>query len=181
MSRGIVARLLTTEEREHLDSLLAPLEGQPGMLLTVLGKIQEHHPQRYLPLEYLGYLAERTGLPASRVLGVATFYSLFNLEPQGKHSLCICRGTACHTRGSQQLLAGTQHKLGLSEAGAEERDAATHATTTARGITVRTVACFGQCALAPVAEIDGRILSRVSERTLERVIDDLTDGHERDG
>jgi hypothetical protein len=54
--------------------------------------------------QILEYIAERTDIPLARIYSVVTFYALFNLEPQGEHTICICRGTACHTRGSRNLL-----------------------------------------------------------------------------
>ena len=49
----------------------------------------------------------------ARVYSVVTFYALFNLDPQGKNTICICRGTACHTRGSRELLESLMFKLGF--------------------------------------------------------------------
>ena len=66
-------------------------------------------------METLEYVAARTGVPQAQVYGVATFYALFNLEPQGTHTVSICRGTACHTRGSRALLERLKLQLGLRE------------------------------------------------------------------
>lgn len=169
--------ILARDEQAFIDGLVAEHSGHPGMLLTVLGKIQNQQPQKYLPIEHLEYLAERTGMAASSIFSVATFYALFNLKPQGKHSVCICRGTACHTRGSQRLLEGVRLKLGLCDADQDDGSADKLTATTADGeFTVRTVACFGQCALAPVAEVDHQILSHVNERALTREVDALKNG-----
>jgi len=167
---------LKREDREFIDSLVSKHRGQPGVLLTILESIQENHPQRYLPEDFLEYLAARMGIPTAQVYSVVTFYSLFNLKPQGRHTVCICRGTACHTRGSLRLLEGVRLQLGLKQE--EEEGSADKMTgTTADGkFTVRTVACFGQCALAPVAEVDHQILGHVSERALEREVEHLRKG-----
>jgi NADH-quinone oxidoreductase subunit E len=167
---------LKREDREFIDSLVSKHRGRPGMLLTILESIQENHPQRYLPEDFLEYLAARMGIPTAQIYSVATFYSLFNLKPQGQHTVCICRGTACHTRGSLRLLEGVRLQLGLRQE--EEEGSADKMTgTTADGkFTVRTVACFGQCALAPVAEVDHRILGHVNERALEREVEHLRKG-----
>jgi len=99
---------------------------------------------------------------------------LFNLRPQGEHSVCICRGTACHTRGSRTLLERVKLQLGLRGDGDDEGSAdKVSATTADRKFTLRTVACFGQCALAPVVEVDHNILGHVNERALEREINVL--------
>ena len=111
-------------------------------------------------MDTLEYVALRTGVPQSQVYGVATFYALFNLDPQGAHTVAICRGTACHTRGSRALLERVKlQKLTL--------------TTPDRRFTIRTVACFGQCALAPVVEVDHAIRGHVKEQGLIREVEAL--------
>jgi NADH-quinone oxidoreductase subunit E len=153
---------------------IASLSGKPGALLGVLEAVQEKNPHKYLPLETLKYIADRMDIPLSRIYSVATFYGLFNLEPQGENTICVCRGTACHTRGSRNLMHSLRLELGLplEESGNGEGDKI--ATTTAdKKFTVRTVACFGQCALAPVVEINHRICGHVNERTLQREVKSL--------
>ena len=140
------------EDQDLLDRIIAEQGDRPGSLLGILEKVQEQHRNKYLPMETLEYVALRTGVPQSQVYGVATFYALFNLDPQGTHTVAICRGTACHTRGSRALLERVKLQLGLHET-AEGADKLT-LTTPDRRYTIRTVACFGQCALAPVVEVD---------------------------
>jgi NADH-quinone oxidoreductase subunit E len=168
---------LTHEDRQFLDQLIAEHAGKPGMLLSILEKIQERQAQKYLPIEYLEHVAERTGIPSAQIYSVATFYSLFNLKPQGKHGICICRGTACHTRGSSRLLDSVRLQLGPFPEDGDEGSADKISTTTADGeFTIQTVACFGQCALAPVVEVDHQIRSHVNERALNREIETLRHG-----
>ncbi len=166
---------LPAEDQEFIDKLLTQHDGRPGMLLSLLEEIQERQPQKYLPLEVLEYLAAKTGIPRARIHSVATFYALFNLRPQGEHSVCICRGTACHTRGSRQLLERLKLQLGLKEQEEGSADKLSMTTPDHR-FTVRTVACFGQCALAPVVEVDHAILGHVNERTLEREVETIRKG-----
>lgn len=143
--------------------------GRPGALLAILQAVQNRNPQKYLPREAIAYVAERSGVPLSQVYGVATFYALFNLRPQGRNTICVCRGTACHTRGSKDLLDKLQLHLGLVGGEDDEAESEAIATTTPDGaITLRTVACFGQCALAPVVEVNHAIFGHMNERTLER-------------
>lgn len=161
---------LTADEQDYLDRLIVRHRGRPGMLLNILEEIQESQPKKFLPLDYLEYLSSRTGIPGAQIYSVATFYALFNLKPQGRHTVCICRGTACHTRGSKALLDRLKLLLGMDE-GEDGGGADKLTATTPDGqFTLRTVACFGQCALAPVVEIDHAILGHVNERTLEREI-----------
>jgi len=106
------------------------------------------------------------------VYSFATFYALFNLHPQGDNTVCICRGTACHTRNSRNLLESLRLELGLGLNDDDTSGEADKLTLTTRDgkFTVRTVACFGQCALAPVVEINHRICGHVNERTLQREV-----------
>jgi NADH-quinone oxidoreductase subunit E len=167
---------LTAEEQDYLDRLIVRHRGRPGMLLNILEEIQESQPKKFLPLDYLEYLSSRTGIPGAQIYSVATFYALFNLKPQGRHTVCICRGTACHTRGSKALLERVRLLLGAAESGDEGGADKLTATTPDGEFTIRTVACFGQCALAPVVEVDHNILGHVNERTLERAVEAVRKG-----
>jgi NADH-quinone oxidoreductase subunit E len=151
------------DEAQAIDRLIAECEGKPGELLTVLEGLQQRNPHNYLSREALGMVAQRMGLPLSQVLGVATFYAFFNLEPQGRHTISVCRGTACHTRGSRALLDDLETSLGVDGAEAKGKS---FMTTPDRNFTIRTVACFGQCALAPVVEVDHQIHGYVSRQGL---------------
>jgi NADH-quinone oxidoreductase subunit E len=159
-------------DQAYIDQAIAKNTGRPGALLGILEAVQEHHPHKYLSSEALRYVAVRLDIPLSRIYSFATFYALFNLEPQGDNTVCICRGTACHTRNSRSLLESIRLELGLGLSEEEEAgDADKLALTTKDGkFTVRTVACFGQCALAPVVEVNHRICGHVNERTLQREV-----------
>ena len=164
--------LLDSAEQAYIDQAIAKNNGRPGALLGILEAVQEHHPHKYLPQEALRYVAQKLDIPLSRIYSFATFYALFNLQPQGDNTVCICRGTACHTRNSRSLLESLRLELGLGLSDDEEAgDADKLALTTKDGkFTVRTVACFGQCALAPVVEVNHRICGHVNERTLQREV-----------
>ncbi len=153
---------------------IAAHEGKPGSLLGVLEAVQEKNPHKYLPLETLKYIAERMEIPLSRIYSVATFYALFNLEPQGENTVCICRGTACHTRGSRNLMQSLKLELGLGMDDSADETEKVAVTTADNKFTVRTVACFGQCALAPVVEVNHRICGHVNERSLQREVKALS-------
>src|SRR5271166_1096454 len=164
-----------TGEQAFIDQVIAERDGRPGELLSILEAVQERNPHKYLSTDMLRYVATRLDIPLSRVYSVATFYALFNLEAQGDNTICICRGTACHTRNSRALLETIRLELGLGiDEGDEAGDSDKLTLTTAdQKFTVRTVACFGQCALAPVVEINHRICGHVNERTLQREVRSL--------
>ena len=166
---------LDSAEQAFIDQVIAKQSGRPGELLGVMEAVQERNLHKHLPAETLRYIATKLDIPLSRIYSVATFYALFNLEPQGDNTICICRGTACHTRNSRALLESLRLELGLGiDEGEEANDSDKLTLTTAdQKFTVRTVACFGQCALAPVVEINHRICGHVNERTLQREVRSL--------
>jgi NADH-quinone oxidoreductase subunit E len=170
--RNDAAGLPDAHERLLIDQAIAAQRNRPGALLGILEMVQEANPRKYLSAAALAYIAEKTGLPPAQVYSVATFYALFNLTPQGENVVCVCRGTACHTRGSRDLLEKVSLDLGLdwdAMSGTGEADKLALATPD-RSFTLRTVACFGQCAMAPVVEVNHRVLAHVNERTLHREV-----------
>ena len=169
----LVRELSDPAERTFIDEAIARRGKRPGALLGILKAVQDHNPRNFLSLEALLYVAVKTGIPPAQVFSVATFYAQFNLQPQGDNTVCICRGTACHTRGSRDLLESLRHELGLgeeAELGSTPETEKTALTTADNKFTVRTVACFGQCALAPVVEINHNICGHVNEHTLRRQV-----------
>ena len=87
MTTSLATALPRVEDQDLLDRVIAEQGGRPGSLLSILEKLQEQHRNKYLPMETLEYVAARTGVPQARVYSVATFYALFNLEPQGTHTV----------------------------------------------------------------------------------------------
>ena len=169
---------LAANERLLIDQAIAKYGNRPGALLGILEAVQSANAHKFLSMESLRYIADETGVPSARIYSASTFYSFFNLDPQGDNVICVCRGTACHTRGSRDLLEMLCHDLGLSvhEAGQNGEADKLAITTQDRRFTERTVACFGQCALAPVVEVNHNILGHVNERTLQREVKSLTQG-----
>jgi NADH-quinone oxidoreductase subunit E len=176
--QSVTAEVLDAHERVLIDQAIARHEKCPGALLGILEAVQSANAHKFLSMDSLRYIASETGIAPARVYSSATFFALFNLLPQGDNVICVCRGIACHTRGSRDLLAKLCLDLGLRERDLSETgDADQLALTTAdRKFTIRTVACFGQCALAPVVEVNHHILSHVNERTLQREVKALTHG-----
>ena len=153
-----------------LDQAIERHRGKPGALLAILEELQEQHKFKYLQRETLLHVGRRMGLALSQIYSVVTFYAFFNLKPQGLHTVCVCRGTACHTRGSRDLLESVKTMMHL--AGQTEGEADKMALTTPDNrFTLRTVACFGQCALAPVVEVDRNIYGYMNERKLKKTLE----------
>ena len=99
-------------------------------------------------------IADILGIPASDVEGVATFYSQIFRVPVGRHIIRVCRGTACHVRGSLGILERVQSELGLTHE---------QVTTPDLRFTLEPVACIGACGLAPVIMIDDETHGRLTK------------------
>ena len=129
-----------------------------GSLIAVLEAIQARY--RYLPPETLILAAERLGVPLAQAYSVATFYHAFSLQPKGKHCLHVCMGTACHVRGSPQVLDRLQTKLGVKPGG----------TTRDRQYTLETVNCLGACALGPIIVTDGEYSGQMTAQKVDKFL-----------
>lgn len=162
-----------TREMQEIDEVVAHNKGRQGELLSILEQTQMLNEHKYLSEDALNQVALRTGVPLSRIYNVVTFYSFFNLKPQGKHTITVCRGTACHTKGSKALL----DDIGLMLTnGKAQEDGEMVYTTPDKMFTISTVACFGQCALAPVVGIDGVIHSNVTSTQLQKLVNKISKG-----
>ncbi len=159
-----------------LESIARRNVGTPGSLLKILEQAQENDPKHYLSEDTLRKISSLVDLPLTQVYSMATFYSFFNLKPQGKHSIVVCRGTACHTRGSLALLNEALARMGIRGFKEEEENSATSPDDFA---SIRTVACFGQCALAPVVQIDGVVKSRMTIGKLVTILEKLKKGGDK--
>jgi NADH-quinone oxidoreductase subunit E len=129
-----------------------------GSLIAALEEIQERY--RYLPPEALILASERLGVPLSQAYSVATFYNAFSLKPKGKHCLHVCMGTACHVRGSPQVLDRLESKLGV-KAGETTRD---------HLFTLETVNCLGACALGPIVVTDGEYSGQMTTSKVDQLL-----------
>lgn len=104
----------------------------------------------YLEEDVLLYIARGLKLPPSRVYGVATFYHLFSLKPQGAHTCVVCTGTTCFVKGANALLAAINQEIGIHPG----------ETTADRQVSLLTARCVGSCGIAPVAVFDGNVSGR---------------------
>ncbi|MBE9206925.1 bidirectional hydrogenase complex protein HoxE [Nostoc sp. LEGE 06077] len=129
-----------------LDATMKRHQYQQDALIEILHKAQELYG--YLKTDLLLYIARQLKLPPSQVYGVATFYHLFSLAPQGVHSCVVCTGTACYVKGAQAILASV-------EATAHIRAGE---TTANNQLSLMTARCLGACGIAPAVVFDGTVL-----------------------
>jgi NADH-quinone oxidoreductase subunit E len=130
-------------------------------LIPLLQEIQELHG--YVSRETIMEIGSHLKLPASKIYGVATFYNQFRFNPPGKYHIQICRGTACHVKGSSNVLDMLQRELKI-KAGETTRDGM---------FSIEVVACLGACGLAPVISVNGEFHADVSSKKLQLILKQL--------
>jgi NADH-quinone oxidoreductase subunit E len=143
---------------EKLKGILSRHAVRQQELIPILQETQKAF--RYLPAAAIREIALYLNIPESAVYGVATFYARFRLTPQGKKTVRVCRGTACHVRGTQKVLAEIEKILGI-KAGE---------TTPDNEYTLETVACIGACALAPCITIDDEVFGKMTPRKVTEIL-----------
>jgi len=147
-------------DTKPLDGILASMpDVGPSDLVPILQQVQKAYG--YLPKPILMAVSDRTGISASQIYGVATFYEQFYLEPHGRHTVRCCRGTACHVKGGHNIIKTLKRTLGIEPG----------ETTDDMEFTFETVACLGACALAPVMVVDGTYYGKMSYRKVGLVVD----------
>ena len=140
----------TAEQEAKLREVIAAHKGQKGALMPVLQGAQEIYG--YLPIEVQRIIADGLNIPLSEVYGIATFYSLFTLNPKGQHRVSVCLGTACYVKNSQLILDKIEAMLGC-KAGSITPDGK---------FSVDATRCVGACGLAPVMMVDDDVYGRLT-------------------
>ena len=139
--------------------ILEPWRGRKGFLIPVLQAVQ--HAFGYVPKEAIEIVSKEMKMPTAEIYGVVTFYAQFHLKPRGRHIIRVCRGTACHVRGSLKLLQTVKEMLKVEENG----------TTEDLRFTLEPVACLGACGLAPVMMVDDETHGRLVPENLKGILD----------
>jgi len=128
-------------------------------LIPILQEVQAEYG--YLSREAVVRIGRHLGLPASKVFGVATFYNQFRFQPQGRFHVQVCRGTACHVKGSAAILEAVKRELKV-EPGQTTRDGL---------FSLEVVACIGACGLAPVVCINGEFHAGLTTQRIVKILD----------
>jgi NADH-quinone oxidoreductase subunit E len=144
-----------------IDGILDRHDRAPSAIIAIMQDVQDE--VNYLPEGILRYVADRLGIPVSKVFRLATFYRAFSLEPRGKHLINVCTGTACHVRGAVKILDALEREMGIQ---AGETDGQLE-------FTLETVNCLGACALGPVVVVDGHYHGQMTGAKAVRMIKKL--------
>ena len=130
-----------------------------GSLIMVMQGAQDIFG--YLPIEVQEFIAQQLNIPLPDIYGVATFYSQFILEKQGKHNVNVCQGTACYVKGSRKVQDEIEKELQIASG-----------ETTEDGLfTLNETRCVGACGLAPVVMIDEDSHGKLIPKDIKAIID----------
>jgi NADH:ubiquinone oxidoreductase subunit E len=144
---------------ETLQKILSHYLADEGNIITILQDIEKNFG--YIPEDAVNWFSKKLDIPASRFFGTATFYSQFHLKPRGKHVITVCRGTACHVKGSERLINRLLMELDLPP---DEE------TTSDLKFTVEKVNCIGACGIAPVTLINHEVHGKT---TLDKLLKNI--------
>ncbi len=144
---------------DRLSGLIESHRGRKWGLIPLLQDIQEAFG--YIPPASIEPVARAMNLFPSQVQGVVTFYSGFSLKPKGRWVIRVCRGTACHVKGSRSILRLVKKELGLEEG----------ETSGDYQFTLETVACLGACFLAPTMMVNRNYYGRLSPPKVSSILD----------
>ena len=146
---------------DELDTLIQNLPvADESSLIYVLKEAQGIFG--YLPKEVQLHIADKLGVPYSKVYGVVSFYSYFSTNPVGEHKISVCLGTVCFVKGSDKIMAEFEKELNI-KAGE---------TTSDLKFTLDGLRCVGACGLAPVVVVDGKVYGWCTPDQVTNILDE---------
>jgi len=150
---------------EILEKILSDYLSSEGNIITILQDIEKAFG--YIPEDAVNWFSKKLDIPASRFFGTATFYSQFHLKPRGRNVITVCRGTACHVKGSERLINRLLLELDISK----DED-----TTSDLKFTVEKVNCIGACGIAPVTLVNHEVHGKMTLDNLIKEVKKLKSG-----
>jgi NADH-quinone oxidoreductase subunit E len=153
---------LSADRQTEFEKILARYPNRQAACIPVLHLCQSQ--EGWVSERVLRWVAEQLGLPTAHVQGVATFYTLFNKEPVGKHQVWVCRTLSCALSGADAVLHHCEKRLGI-HAGETTKDGK---------ITLRTAECLASCGTAPMMQVDRDYHEGLTLEKVDVILDRLT-------
>ena len=150
--------------KNQIDSILKKYPNAEESLIAVLQDVQAS--EGYISREAVEYITEKTGVPSSRIMGVASFYAGFRLKPVGKYRIMVCMGTACHVNGAERVGDTVKRELGI-EAGDVTDDGL---------FSWEEVACLGCCSISPAMMINDTAYGKLTPDKVVSIINSIREG-----
>lgn len=151
----------TEEEIQHIEELKKRYLKPDSVILEALYMVQEKYG--FISQEGMKYVAQLLGIAEQQVLGVVTFYTMFNTKPIGKYHIQVCTNVSCMLKGAYELMKSLEDKLGIKKG-----------ETTSDGLfTISEVECLGSCGTAPTVQINYDYYENLTPEKLSQIIEEL--------
>lgn len=140
-----------------------PEDRQRSAVIGALHAVQ-HENAGYLTAEQMNAVAEYLDLPTIQVYEVATFYSMFQTKPVGRHNVAICTNVSCMLRGADDIVDHVEKKLGITLG---------ESTADGRIYLKREEECLAACCGAPMMMVDHKYHENLTESQVDQILDEL--------
>lgn len=148
----------TKEQEKELLAVIEKHAGEKGAMMPILQEAQGIYG--YLPIEVQKIIADKTGVSMEEIFGIATFYSQFKLNPDGKYAISVCLGTACYVKGSGEVLEEISKQLNVPVG----------STSPDGKYSVEATRCLGACGLAPVMTVNGEVYGSLKKSDVATIL-----------
>lgn len=167
MSDTIETFAFSAESKAKADAEIAKYpEGRQRSAVMPLLDIAQRQCGGWLPMPAIEHVADYLDMPAIRVLEVASFYTMYNLKPVGKHFVQVCTNLPCWLNGSDNIMRACHDKLGIKSG----------ETTEDGEFTLLEVECLGACVNAPMMQINDDYYEDLDSEATGRILDALANG-----
>ncbi len=153
--------VFSKENLERIEALKSRYPSPKALLLPCLWMAQ--YQEGYISLDAIEVIGEVIDMPPMELYRVATFYTMFNLEPVGKYHIQLCKTLSCALRGKAQILAQLSNRLGIKP-GESSQDGK---------YTLSQVECLGSCGTAPVMQINDRYYENLTPEKIDTILESL--------
>ena len=162
-THGADGRALSQHVREEIDHWLTkfPADRRRSAVIAALHAVQHEHG--YLTQDAMDEVAAYLGLPPIQVYEVASFYSMFETSPCGRHHISVCTNISCMLRGGQELLAHVERRLGVKVG---------ESTPDGRFFIKREEECLAACTGAPMMMVNHVYFENLTPEKVDRILDD---------
>ena len=144
-----------------IDAILEKYNNPEESLIAILQDVQ--NLLGYIREDAVKYITEKTGIPSSRIMGVASFYAGFRLKPVGKYRIMVCMGTACHVNGAERIGDTVKRVLGIEEGDVTEDGL----------FSWEEVACLGCCSISPAMMINDTAYGTLTQEKVVSIINSI--------
>jgi NADH-quinone oxidoreductase subunit E len=157
---------LSAHVREEIDRWVAkfPPDRKRSAVISALHAVQ-HENDGFLTSDLMDAVAAYLGLPPIHVYEVATFYSMFETKPVGRHHISVCTNISCMLRGSQEVVDHVERKLGIKTG---------ESTPDGRIYLKREEECLAACTGAPMMMVDHVYHENLTPESIDKILDELT-------